>query len=823
MQEVNSVDEKIKYVGVILPLALEKLYTYAIPGEMADSIAVGKRVEVEFGRKKRYAAVIAETYAIKPVEYRTKPIITILDDVPILDPIHLKFWKWMADYYCCTVGEVMHAALPAGLKMNSETSIISGINDETDLSELSDDAYLLAEALTVQQELSIKEVREILDRKHVFPVLEQLIQTGLIYLKESLVDKYKPKLTRCIRLNPIYLEDSTMAFELTARAPKQTEALLTIYQLQRDTKFLTVQAITKSSKISSATLKALAQKEIIEIYEIDPYEMGDAQIETSLENDLNSSQIEVEKLIQENWKEKQTVLLHGITGSGKTHIYIDLIKKELSKKRQILFLLPEIGLTAQMIGRLKRFFGKSIAIYHSRLNTRERVEVWRQVRDGIPIVLSARSGLFLPFVELGLVIIDESHDSSYKQRDPDPRYQGRDSGVYLAKLFDAKVLMGTATPSLETLTNVRKHRYGYVRLAERFGASILPEISVVKLLANRPSSTSGAIHISEELLNSIQKILNDQDQVLLFRNRRGYAPVLMCPRCHNWRAVCNNCDVSLTYHKYKNNLKCHYCGHEENKPDKCPACGYTEFVLKGFGTEQVEEELKIFFPHARIRRMDYDTVKGKNAHSRILREFEMGLIDVLVGTQMISKGLDFSNVKLVGILNADALFHFPDFRANETAMQLLMQVSGRAGRTDDKGRVIIQAENTNHPVLVDFINSNWESFIERELEDRSKFLYPPYFRLIDIIIKHKKNDVTFHAADILGKKLRAKLGRRVIGPAPAVISRIGGYYIYEIKLKMEHKFSVIAQIKKILLEKIEEVHKVKGLSSVRINIDVDPQ
>ncbi|MEM6964334.1 MAG: primosomal protein N' [Bacteroidota bacterium] len=811
------------YASVILPIAVPKPYTYFIPSEMMDLVHPGIRVEVQLGKKKLYSAIVLELTEKAPEGTKPKPILSIIDKSPIVDATQLKLWKWMAQYYCCSLGEVMVAALPAGLKMSSETQIVMSPFFTEDYTMLKDKEYLVAEALRNRQELTVDDVRQILGQKTVYPLLYRLLEKKIIYLKEELKGSYKPKKIGCVRLQepyatePILLEE---AFQLTARSQKQTEALLAFVQIYKTQPYVRKQDLYKMAAVDAAVLNAMQKKGIFEIYDREISRVGNYAEETIEKFDLTKIQKDALGQIKNIFEEKNTVLLHGVTGSGKTRIYVELIEEAIKQGEQVLYLLPEIALTTQIVARLQKIFGDDIAVYHSRMNNNERVDLWKTVLNKKPIILGARSALFLPFRNLKLIIVDEEHDPSFKQYDPAPRYNARDAAIYLAHLHSAKVLLGTATPSLETYHNAKNEKYGLVQITERYGQMELPEI-IIANVADEIKRKKMSSHFTSVLLEELIAALARKEQAILFQNRRGYAPTLRCVTC-GWIQECKNCDVSLTYHKQFENLRCHYCGYQQKIPKECPACGGFDLTIRGFGTEKIEDELKLYIPEAKIARMDFDTVRTKNAHARIIQDFEEKRIDVLVGTQMVTKGLDFDNVGVVGVLSADQLMAFPDFRSTERGFQLMTQVSGRAGRKKKRGKVIIQAFNVAHPVLGEVIQNDFQRFFTREMEERQLFSYPPFLRLIKITLKHKDPRLLNEGTKIFAKILKEKLGNRMIGPAVPGIPRIRGSFLLEIFLKMEKDNQWLAYAKNLVQFAKRSLNATKGFSGIRINVDVDP-
>jgi primosomal protein N' (replication factor Y) len=821
--QLHPVDTTQTYATVILPIAVPKPYTYYIPEEFVPHVKMGIRVEVQFGKNKLYTALVIEVHSNKPDAYRPKSIISLIDEDPIIQPIQLKFWKWMASYYCCTLGEVMNAALPANLKLTSETIItISPLFDD-DFSDMNDKEYLIAEALSIQSELPIEEVRKILDQKTVYPVIKSLLDKKIIYIKEDLKEKFKPKKVHCLRLqepyrsNPPLLEE---AFELLSRSTRQVEAMMAYLQLEKQSDYVRRQDVCKKANVDGSVIKAMQKKGVLEVYEREISRLGSYEEDTIEAHELSEQQKRAIKEIDESFEENQVVLLHGVTGSGKTRVYMEYIKKALKKGEQVLYLLPEIALTAQLITRLQKIFGNEIAVYHSRLNNNERVELWNEVLEGKPLIMGARSALFLPFQKLKLVIIDEEHDPSYKQRDPNPRYNGRDAAIYLAHLHGAKTIIGTATPSIESYFNTKKGKYGLVSMPDRYGGIQMPEI-ILADLKNDFKERGKQGQFSSTLLDAMEETLKNNEQIILFQNRRGYAPVYRCTTC-GWHGECRHCDVSLTYHKGFNALKCHYCGYQAKLPTECPACGSKDLKLQGLGTEKIEDEIKIYFPEAKVGRMDFDTVRSKNAHAKIIHDFEEGRIDILVGTQMVTKGLDFENVALVGVISADQILQFPDFRSAERGFQLMTQVSGRSGRKRKRGRVIIQAIKNDDPTIREVRDHDYFSLFQREINERQTFQYPPFYRLIRITLKHKKTDTLNQAGYIYGKYLEKHLGAWVKGPAVPYISRIRSYYLLDFMVKLELDPKKIAFAKRTILDAQVHLHHTEGYSGVRVSVDVDP-
>jgi primosomal protein N' (replication factor Y) len=813
------------FVEVILPLALPGTYTYAVPAELVSSVEPGKRIEVQFGRKKIYAALIRKVLDKKPEGIEVKYILSVLDDVPVVYEQQFVFWEWLADYYCCTIGEIMDAALPTGLKLQSESRIILNPKFDKDYTSLNDREYIVAEALEVQNELTLDELSKLLQLKSVYPIVQSLIRKNVILLREELIDRYKPKTETYIRLNDKYLTDDNFRALLNEleRAPKQQAAVLAYWQLTHPlraaTRTIKRRLLLQHSGVDPAIVHSLSKKNIFILEEriVGRTDSLDEAVLTSFS--LSPHQEMALEQIEQQWQHKEVTLLQGITGSGKTNIYIKLIEKTIAEGKQVLYLLPEIALTAQITTRLVSYFGNSIGIYHSRFNQNERVEIWNKLyHHKHQIILGARSALFLPFNNLGLIIVDEEHDSSYKQQDT-PRYHARDSAMAFALQQKAKVLLGTATPSLESYFNVKEKRFGYVKLTERYGNSILPEIQFVNLRDEKRNQQMKA-QFSSVMLDEIKKTILAKKQVILFQNRRGYAPYIECKQC-NYVPHCINCDVSLTYHKFHNQLKCHYCGYSKTPLNKCPDCGSTHLSEHGFGTEKIEDDLKVFIPDARIARMDMDSVRSKNSHNKLIEEMQQGNIDVLIGTQMVTKGLDFDHVALVGIISADQLLQFPDFRSNERAFQLIQQVSGRAGRREEKGKVIIQVQNMNHPVIRFLENNDIEGFYTWEMMQREKLTFPPFCRLAEITLSHKEHKTVKMAADEATNLLRQMLGSRVSNAIEPAVNKVRNEYLMQLLIKTERNSSVQKHLRLAISKLREELNKDKLLRSVRIIIDID--
>lgn len=813
------------FINVILPIPLERLFTYSITEEEVGLLQSGMRVAVPFGKSKIYTGLVHSIHQTPPQAYEAKDIHQLLDDYPIVNPVQLKHWEWIASYYMCTLGEVVRSALPSAFLLESETLVLRNTEYEVDEKELLDDEFLVFEALQHQTILKVQEVSAIVERKNVLPILQRLLTKKIIVLKEEVFEQYKPKLVRYVKLGPEYTSDEKLEELLNSlsRAPKQSQVVLTLFQLQGSTrKPIKVSDLEKSSNSSKAIIKSLVDKEILEEYFIKTdrvnYEGG---ADNSESKDLNEFQEVALIDIKTAFEQKKVALLKGVTSSGKTEVYVKLIEECLAKGLQALYLLPEIALTTQLISRLQEYFGDRIAIYHSKYNVQERVEVWQNVLHAKPkaqLVIGARSAMYLPFSKLGLVIVDEEHESSFKQFDPAPRYHARDAAIVLGLLHSAGVLLGSATPSIESYYNAQSGKYGYAEITRRYGNVLMPDMELVDIKeAARKKRMKG--HFSERLFMEMDETLNEGGQIILFQNRRGFAPLLECLTCGH-TPQCPNCDVSLTYHQFRNQLRCHYCSHYTALPEICFACSSPDLDTKGFGTEQIEKEVIALFPDAKVGRMDLDSTRGKYGYEKIITAFEQQELDILVGTQMLTKGLDFRNVNLVGVMNADSLLNFPDYRAHERTYQLLTQVSGRAGRTKKRGKVIIQTYNPYHQILKQVTTGDYEGMYTEQLYEREQFKYPPVNRIIKITFKHKNYNVLNEAADWFAGALRSNFGGTVLGPEYPPVARIRNQYLKHVMVKVE-KIQSLAQTK-TNIKRIETSFKAVSMyRSVRVIYNVD--
>ncbi|MDB5109229.1 MAG: priA [Mucilaginibacter sp.] len=824
--EVQHVNRKTLFIEVILPLAISKNYTYRVPFEMNDAVAIGKRVVVQFGKSKLYTAIIAAISGMAPEKYEAKYIIEVLDDRPVVTEWQLQFWQWLAEYYMCNTGEVMNAALPSALKLASETRIVLNKGFEYDRSALNDREFLIVEALDIQPELTISDIAKLLGQKTVMPILKLLFEKNVIHISEEVSERYKPRKRTYITLNPVYHNQESLKELfgiLEKRAPKQADALLAYMKLSRhqSDSWHTKNELIEESGAGAASINSLIEKEVFIAKDKNVSRLYDEDESTYSNFILSEQQQQAFAAIKSQFEEKDVVLLHGVTSSGKTQIYIRLIEEMIALGRQVLYLLPEIALTTHIIERLRQYFGADIGVYHSKFNDNERVEVWQKVLNNeYKVILGARSSVFLPFADLGLIIVDEEHETSYKQFDPAPRYNARDAAVFLANMHQGKVLLGSATPSFESYYNARIHKYGFAELTERYGGVELPKIEVVSIAEETKKKTIQS-HFTSILMQDMQQAIANKEQVILFQNRRGYAPVLLCKICA-YTPKCINCDVSLTYHKNSGKLHCHYCGYKEDTPSICPACGSTHLEYKGFGTEKVEDELSLLLPDARITRMDLDTTRSRNSLQNILNDLEEKKIDVLVGTQMVAKGLDFADVTVIGIINADSLLKFPDYRANERSYQMLAQVSGRAGRRGKQGKVVIQTYDPGHRVIKQVIENDYHDLYFTEMEERKSFKYPPFYRIINLDVKHKDPEIVNNQGIYLANELRKQFGDRVIGPESPLISRIRNYYIKSIMLKFEKDGISINKVKAAIRDVITQFQTTKLSKGSVVQPDVDP-
>lgn len=811
------------FVEVILPLALNKTFTYQISETEFQFIQPGMRIAVPFGKNKIFTALSIDTHEHPPTLYEAKEIHQILDEVPIVNSFQIKHWQWIASYYMCSIGEVYKAALPSGFLLESETIISLKSKENINETELSDDEFLVFEALQHQSSIKVNDVVEIVNKKNIFPLLQKLLNKNIIQLQEEIHEQYKPKLVRYIKLHQNYTNHEALNVLLQSiNAERQKELILGFFQLSaKDKKPISAKQLLDYTKVDSSVLKKLVEKEIFEEYHLvqDRTDFSSDEAEKSIM--LSEIQLKAFDEIKQQFLSKEVCLLHGVTSSGKTEIYSQLIWEYIESGKQVLFLLPEIALTTQLVARLRRFFGNKVAVFHSKYSNNERVEVWNQVLQNSPkaqVVIGARSAMFLPFSDLGLVIVDEEHEPNFKQTDPAPRYHARDAVTVLAKFHHSKVLLGSATPSLETYYNVQNQKYGLVELFQRYNNAPLPEVVLVDL-KDKYFRKQMKGHFSDTLIEEISASLSLGEQVILFQNRRGYAPLLECMTCGHV-PQCPNCDVSLTYHKFKNQLRCHYCGHSIAKPTNCHQCSSVDLTTKGFGTEQIELELASLFPNKKIQRMDQDTTRGKFGYDKIIDKFQNREVDILVGTQMLAKGLDFDNVSLVGILNADNMLYFPDFRAFERSYQMMAQVSGRAGRSDKKGKVVIQTYNPNHNTIQQVTHNNYVGMYKEQVYERQIFNYPPYYRLIKITLKHKDFEKVKESAMWLYQVLAQNMKIPVLGPEEPMINRIRNEYLRTILIKIPENVSQ-TETKKTIQKILNSFDVIPQYRSVKRTVNVD--
>lgn len=815
----------LHFINVILPLPLEKHFTYSISPAEADFLRPGMRVAVPFGKSKIYTGIISKIHGEAPQIYEAKPIEQILDEEPIVTKNQLRFWSWLASYYMCTEGEVLRAALPSAFLLESETIVQLLKDTRPDEAMLSDDEFLLFEALQRQSSMKIHEIIQLLEKKTVLPVINSLVEKKVIVVNQEIYEQYKPKQERYVRFHQEYQKEDKMHDLLDSlnRAVKQREVVLTLFSLAaKNPKPIKVADLAKASKASAGVVKSLIDKGVLEEYFLQTQRVQYEEQEISDAVDLNEYQEEALQEIEDGFARNMPCLLHGVTSSGKTEIYVKLIEKVVEAGKQVLFLLPEIALTAQLISRLQNYFGEKVIVYHSKYSVNERVEVYQRVlqnREDARIIVGVRSGIFLPYRELGLIVVDEEHESTFKQYDPAPRYNARDAAVVLANMHKSNILLGSATPALESYYNAEHHKYQLVNLNRRFGNVLMPQIEIVDIKEkHRKRRMTG--HFSDRLLEEIRETLSEGEQVILFQNRRGYSPILECNTCGH-SPQCPNCDVSLTFHSHNNKLRCHYCGYNMAMQKKCMACGSPELTTKGFGTEQVETELKALFPDYKIGRMDLDTTRGKHGHEKIISSFEQLETDILVGTQMLSKGLDFRNVRLVGIMNADTLLNFPDFRAHERSFQLMLQVAGRAGRTKKQGLVLIQTYNPHHQIVQQVSTNSYAEMYKEQLEERRQYKYPPYYRLIRITLKGKDFSRVNEAADWLAKGMRQSFTENVLGPEFPPVARIRNEYYKNILLKIPQKQS-LSKTKELLEKIFRSFRAIGAYRSVKLVTNVDP-
>lgn len=815
------------FVDVILPLHIPSTYTYRVPREYVPVIQTGQRVIVQFGQRRLYSALVRSIHTNKPNVATVKFINAIIDTEPIVNEKQFQLWEWMASYYMCYVGDVMAAALPNAFRIASQSMVCIHPSYTGEISNLSKHETEIVFLLTDKSKMSINDISRALDIQKIMPIINTMIEKEILIMDEDLRQRFTEKKSTWISLAQTYRENECELkclfdkLEQNKNTQKQVNVLIQFLQMShngRDT-------IAKRDLEQSSSLKTLIKNGILVEETRTESRLGTYDAEAEADNIILSEEQQNAYNALCN-TDSDISLLHGVTSSGKTEVYIKMIAKCLQEGKQALFLLPEIALTAQIINRLRKYFGNKVGVYHSRFNPNQRAEVWQRTitsekENEYQLIVGARSALFLPFKKLGLVIIDEEHDSSYKQTDPLPRYNGRDTALYLARLHGAKAILGSATPSIECYHNSQNGKYHLVEIKKRYGGIQMPEVLCVDMKeATRHNEVNG--HFSKLLTDHIHEALKERKQVILFQNRRGFSVRIECNDCH-WTPGCNNCDVTLVYHKETNNLRCHYCGHSTPVPTECPECHSTRLRMKGLGTERIEDDIQILFPEAKVMRMDLDSTSQANSYLNIINDFEERKIDILIGTQMVTKGLDFDNVGIVGILSADNLINFPDFRAYERAFQLMTQVSGRAGRHGKRGKVIIQTYNPYHQAIRNVIENDYTAMYSSQINERRVFNYPPYSKIIEITIKHKTEDLATIAAQLLARQLQQHYGTRVIGPEIPTVSRIRGMYLRKIMLRFartENIGEAKATIQKLSTLITEDKQFKSGLS---IQFDVDPQ
>ena len=818
------------FADVLLPIPVPGTFTYRVPYELNGFVKVGQRVVVPFGKTKVLSGlVVGLTEEVPKVE--VKYLMDLLDEAPIVQSLQLRFWDWVKTYYLCHPGEVMQAALPSALKLSSESMVALHPDYVLDSQSLNDFEYLIVEALQTQPKIAVSEVSRIVGFKKVMPLIHTMMEKGILVLEEALNEKYKARTERVMRLADPYRDEAALQAlmdALTKRAFKQLEVILAFLSMGGDADHaLAVTGVLKKAQATTAVLNALVEKGVFDVSErpVSRLKTFEAQVPVS-SIQLTEAQQQAFEQIHAGFEASKPVLLHGVTSSGKTELYIKLIQETLDQGRQVLYLLPEIALTAQIINRLKQYFGTRLGVYHSRYGANERVEVWRHVNEfardpegRCQIIVGSRSAIFLPYSNLGLVIVDEEHDTSFKQVDPAPRYHARDAAVVLGALHHARVLLGSATPSYESYYNALQGRYHLVELLERFGGVEMPEIVLSDLRVEKRRKTMQA-DFGSTLLDAVRSTLAQHNQAILFQNRRGFSLRLECDDCH-YVPQCINCDVSLIYHKGQNVLRCHYCGYTTSVPSTCPACHSPNIKMHGFGTEKIEEDLRTLLPEARVARLDLDTTRSKNDYQHILEAFQDKETDLLVGTQMVTKGLDFDSVKVVGVLNADNMLSYPDFRAHERSFQLMAQVAGRAGRKGGQGKVVIQTYEPMHPVLQDVLRNDFRGLYNKQMATRRQFGYPPFYRLVTIRLKHKDDRKLNPAAAALASQLRPLFKQDLLGPEYPMVSRVKNLFIKQmmVKFKREHNAQ---QVKELIMEQVRLFQQQPEFKSVIVQLDVDP-
>ena len=811
------------FVDVVLPIPVNQLFTYEINKAEFSFIKKGMRVAVPFGKKKIYTSIVYSIHTDLPTGYDIKPIFQIIDDKPLVNDIQLKFWNWISKYYMCSIGDVMRASIPSILLLEGETVISKSESNNVNDNDLDDEEFLIMQALDMQSSLKIDEISSILNKKNIFNHLESLSSKNLISIDESLTSKYKPKFSRCLKLSDLFLDKKSIN-ELKnnlKRSPKQLQVLNAFLNYSVDNDLIEITDLKNVSNASSTIIKKMIEKEIfIESYvQIDRIQTNSNKESKKIE--LSDNQTNAFNDIVDSFSKKNIVLFKGVTSSGKTEIYIKLIQSILKEGTQILYLVPEIALTTQLVNRLSDVFSKELIVYHSRFSINQRVEIWNNVLSskGPQLIIGARSALLLPFSNLKLVIVDEEHEQSYKQHEPAPRYHARDSSIVLSKYFNSKVLLGSATPSIESYYNaVKLNKYDLVSLEKRYRNVPMPIIELINIQEKYKEGKMVGI-FSDQILDEISKTVNEKKQVILFQNRRGFSPIVECNKC-GYTPRCINCDVSLTYHYSNKSLRCHYCGYNIDLIQNCPSCLNKDVISRGFGTQQIELEISQLFPDYRLKRLDYDTTRGKNSFNKIISSFEKNEFDILIGTQMVTKGLDFKNVKLVGVLNVDHSLNFPDFRAYERCYQLIQQVAGRSGRSKERGKVLIQTYNHVNDIFNQIIDNDYVSMFDSQIKEREKFKYPPFYKLIKITLKHKDFKLVNESANWLAKNLANVLKGNILGPEFPHINRVRNKFQKNILVKIPLDQSLIAT-KTFINKAKNKMHSISLYTSVQVIINVD--
>lgn len=816
------------YAEIILPLPLNATFTYRIPESMINNLKIGHRVIVQFGKKKFYTGIVSAITPIAPEGYEVKDISTILDEYPIIKHPQLKFWQWISDYYLCAIGDVYKAAVPIGLKIESETFIETNNEIEIcELSQLNDRDIIVYQLLDHEGKLSLADIEKKTGFKNCIDIINRLLSYNAVIISEKLIERYRSKKETYVRIALPHNNNEEIhnAFNAVKGAKKQETVLLALLEMsgfyRKEQHEITRAQLIERTGTTSTIISALAKKGIIEVYKKEINRFKFNGIVTHQLPTLSEAQNKALNEIHNSFNDYNITLLHGVTSSGKTEIYIHLISHILQRGDQVLFLVPEIALTTQLTRRLQKVFGDRVLIYHSRFTDNERVDIWKKLlTENEPcVIIGARSSLFLPFSRLGIVIVDEEHETSYKQYDPSPRYNARDIAMVLASMHGAKTLLGSATPSIETYHKATTGKFGLVELLTRYDDVTLPEMEIIDMTTSRKRYLTNGSFAQHTIAASRHALINGK-QIILFHNRRGFAPLARCKQCA-WIPKCQNCDVSLTYHRFQNQLVCHYCGASYQLPNICPSCKEPGVEILGYGTERIEDEITNIFPDYKILRMDLDTTRNKDSYENIIDDFSNHKADILVGTQMVTKGLDFGDVNLVAVLNADAIINFPDFRSSERAFNMLEQVSGRAGRRNTQGKVIVQTTNPNHPIIGFLKNHDYNGFYNHVIDERRLFNYPPFTRVIYIYLKHRDNDTLIEIASIYASRLRELFGNRIFGPEEPMVARVQSLHIRKIMLKVEINASM-KKVKTILRNTYEQMHQHPRMKGMIVYYDVDP-